>query len=301
LAFKNRCSFQHTIAMRFSLFLAIVATIVTSKQLEKQQDGERRELFVVTLTIACVAAVVGAVATGVTNAALNNNGQQQAPLNNNVNVHVHIYQQANGQWVERPQGPSRRLLAVDAASVNTATNSGSGGTSGSGSGTETDTLPMTDRQYSRQTCPAGTLKLPVGEYGKGWRIIDKFANVNPSACKWWESAQAKKARVVGLAPPGCFQYMKSMKDKIKEATMETARDTGSSTVQQVPATGATSNGVRVQEVGVSQTALFSSWMPISVIFFGAVLILVSVAGCFRKKTNEAKVYFRLEEEALDEF
>jgi len=278
--------------MRFSIFLAIVATIVTSKQLEKEQDGERRELFVVTLTVACVAAIVGGVATAVTAAAVNNNGQQQAPLNNNVQVHVHIYQQANGQWVQQQPnlGGARRLLANAAKT---------GGTSGTGSSTETQTDP-TDREYSTRTCPAGTLKLPVGEYDGGYRILDKFANVNPTACKWWEGAQAKKYGVVGLAPPGCFQYMKSMKEKIKKATQQTQQDTPNAGGVQVPQTSGTS-GVRAEEVGVSQTALFTSWQPILVLSLGAILILVSCTGLFRKKTNEAKVYFRLEEEAYDEF
>lgn len=248
------------------MILIVLCAFAASKHVEKKQ--ERRELFVVTLTVACAAAVVGAVASAVTTNALNNQGQTVAPVQQPVQVHVHLYRNENGEWVQGPPpngGPNggadmstaRRLLAASADS---------GGT------------------QNAQACPANTLKLPVGQYENGgYRILDKYAKISETECAWWDSKEAmkmdQKYGIKALMPPGCMPF-----------TAKATSKSGTAAKQAIQAKGIKTAGVRSE---VSVATPVSKWQPMVVVAFGLALVMVACFAACRKNANQGVAYVHL--------
>jgi len=243
------------------MILIVLCAFAASKHVEKKQ--ERRELFVVTLTVACAAAVVGAVASAVTTNALNSQGQAAAPVNQPVQVHVHLYNQ-NGEWVQGPppngaNGPNggadmstaRRLLAASADS---------GG----------------------PPCPANALRLPVGQYENGgYRILNEYAKISNTDCAWWDSQEAmkldKKYGIKALMPPGCMPFTAKAKS-------------GTAAKQAIQAKGIKTAGVRSE---VSVATPVSKWQPMVVVAFGLALVMVACFAACRKNANQGVAYVHL--------
>jgi len=239
------------------MILIVLCAFAASKHVEKKQ--ERRELFVVTLTVACAAAVVGAVASAVTTNALNSNGQAAAPVNAPVQVHVHLYRNENGEWVQGPppngadMSTARRLLAASA-----------------------------DSGETQNACPAGTLKLPVGQFENGgYRILNDYAKISEKECAWWESKEAAKFDdkfgIKALMPPGCFAFTAKKKS-------------GTAANNAILAKGSKKAGVRSE---VSVATPVSNWQPMVVIAFGLALVMVACFAAYRKNANQGAAYVHL--------
>jgi len=237
------------------MILIVLCAFAASKHVEKKQ--ERRELFVVTLTVACAAAVVGAVASAVTTNALNSQGQNAAQ---NIQVHVHLYRNENGEWVQGgANGPNggadmstaRRLLAASADS---------GG----------------------PPCPANALRLPVGQYENGgYRILNEYAKISNTDCAWWDSQEAmkldKKYGIKALMPPGCMPFTAKAKS-------------GTAAKQAIQAKGIKTAGVRSE---VSVATPVSKWQPMVVVAFGLALVMVACFAACRKNANQGVAYVHL--------
>jgi len=249
------------------MILIVLCAFAASKHVEKKQ--ERRELFVVTLTVACAAAVVGAVASAVTTNALNSQGQAAAPVNQPVQVHVHLYNQ-NGEWV---QGPPP--------------NGANGPNGGADMSTARRLLAASEKESSgstqnAQACPAGTLKLPVGQYENGgYRILNEYAKTSEKDCAWWDSKEAmkmdKQYGIKALMPPGCMPFTAKAKS-------------GTAAKQAVIAKGSKTAGVRSE---VSVATPVSKWQPMVVVAFGLALVMVACFAACRKNANQGVAYVHL--------